>query len=111
MPSHPSWDDLDEFLEPDDFASLATITLKGGAVLRDVAGIFEEPGMSAAIGTFEQDTTRPTFLCKWSDVSAVRRGDLFVIPDAAGMLKNYEAHKTPARTGDGMAVVSLEPSL
>ncbi|RQQ37068.1 head-tail joining protein [Burkholderia stagnalis] len=111
MPSHPSWDDLDEFLESDEFASLATISLKNGAVLRDVVGVFDEPGMSAGLGTFEQDTTHPTFLCKWSAVSAVRRGDLFVIPDDAGVLKNYEAHKTPMRTGDGMAVVHLGPSL
>ncbi|HDR9259624.1 TPA: hypothetical protein QDB21_005646 [Burkholderia vietnamiensis] len=111
MPSHPSWDDLDDFLDGDEFASLATITLKSGAVLRDVSGIFDEPGMSASLGTFEQDTTRPTFTCKWSDVSAVRRGDLFVIADDAGVPKNYEAHKTPMRSGDGMAVVHLEPSL
>jgi hypothetical protein len=106
MPAQPSWDDLDAFLDTDDFASLATITLASGTVLPDIAGVFEEPGMSAALGTFEMDTTRPTFMCKWADVSAVRRGDLLVVEGG-----NYEAHKTPVRLGDGMAVVTLEPSL
>ncbi|WP_322009229.1 hypothetical protein [Paraburkholderia sp. J12] len=106
MPAQPSWDDLDAFLDPDEFASLATITLANGTVLESVAGVFEEPGMFATLGTFEQDTTRPTFTCKWSDVTRMRRGDSLVVEGG-----NYEAHKTPMRTGDGMAVVYLEPSL
>ncbi|WP_296652874.1 hypothetical protein [Paraburkholderia sp.] len=106
MPAQPSWDDLNAFLNPDEFASLGTFTLADGTVLEDIAGVFEEPGESAALGTFEQDTTRPTFTCKWSDVSRVRRGDALVVEGG-----NYEAHKTPRRTGDGFAVVILEPSL
>lgn len=105
MPAHPSWDDLDDFLDADDFASQVTFTLADGTVL-DFLGQFDEPGITANLGTFEQDTTRPTLHCKYSDVVRVRRGDAAVIEG-----KNYEAHKSALQTGDGMAIVYLEPAL
>lgn len=111
MPSHPVWDDLDDFLDVDDFACVAIVTLADGTVLPRVVGVFDEPGTLAALGTFEQDTTRPTFTCKWSAVSVVRRGDVFVILDDSGVPRSYDAHQAPTRTGDGMATVRLEPSL
>jgi hypothetical protein len=105
MPTKPAWDDLDDFLEPLDFASLATITLKDGTVLANVAGLLDEPGLAAQLGTFEQDTTRPCFTCKYADVSRVRRGDVFVIEG-----RTYDAHKSPHQDGHGMATIELEPS-
>lgn len=106
MPTHPQWDNLDDFLEPGDFASLATITLASGKVLRNVAGILDEMGVAAQIGTFEQDTTRPTFYCKAFEVTAVKRGDSLLIEG-----KRYEAHKKPHQDGHGMATITLEPAL
>lgn len=105
MPTKPAWDDLDAFLDPDEFASVATITLKDGTVLENIAGILDEPGLAAALGTFQQDTTRPHFTCKYADVSRVRRGDVFLIEG-----KTYDAHKSPHQDGNGMAFIELEPS-
>jgi hypothetical protein len=106
MPAHPAWDGLDDFLDPDDFASVATITLASGVVLQPVAGVLDEPGVTIAAGQTEMDSTRPIFTCKFADVAAVKRGDAVVIE-----AKNYEAHKKPHQLGDGMALLFLEPSL
>jgi hypothetical protein len=105
MPAKPAWDDLDTFLDPQDFASLATITLKDGTVLANVAGLLDEPGLAAALGTFEQDTTRATFTAKAADVARVRRGDVLLIEG-----KTYDAHKAPRQDGHGLATIDLEPS-
>ncbi|SAL03130.1 hypothetical protein AWB77_06714 [Caballeronia fortuita] len=105
MPTKPAWDELDTFLDPDDFGSVATITLKDGTVLTAV-GLLDEPGLAAALGTFQQDTTRPVFTCKYADVSRVRRGDLFLIEG-----KEYDAHKSPHQDGHGLAAIELEPHL
>lgn len=105
MPTKPAWDDLDDFIIADDFASLATITLKDGTVLENVAGLLDEPGLAAALGSFQQDTTRPTFTCKAADVVRVRRGDLLLLEGRA-----YDAHKSPHQDGHGLATIELEPS-
>jgi hypothetical protein len=106
MPAHPAWDGLDDFLDPDDFASAATITLANGTVLPPVLGVLDEKGISASAGQTEVDTTKPVFTCKYADVVAVRRGDAVVIES-----KSYEAHKKAHQLGDGMALLFLEPSL
>jgi hypothetical protein len=105
MPAHPAWDVLDDFMDPDDFASQATITLGNGSVVIAM-GVLDEPGQTIGVGTAEMDTTRPVFTCKFSDVAAVRRGNAVVIESKA-----YEVHKSPHAMGDGMALLYLEPSL
>lgn len=104
MPAQPAWDDLDAFLDPDEFADLATITLKDGAVLEGIPGLLDETGLAASLGTFQQDTTHPCFTGKSADLARVRKGDLFVI---AG--KQYDAHKGAHQDGHGLSTVQLEP--
>lgn len=105
MPSHPDWDDLDDFLQSEDFASPAVVTLKNGTVLT-VMGILENPYQAARLGGFEQDSVRPQFHCKYQDVLLVRRGDTFVIEG-----KTYDAHKGAEPDGTGMACIDLEPGM
>lgn len=101
----PAWDNLDEFLDVDDFAVTATITLRSGQT-RPVAGIYEGPYVKARVGDdIEQDTTRPTFTCKAADVIGVQRGDGITIPGEGpfGILT------TPQPDGTGMAVLEIAP--
>lgn len=101
----PAWDDLDEFLDPDDFAVKATLTLKSGQT-RPVNGIYAGPYTQGHLGPdYEEDTTRPKFTCKAADVVGVTRGDSISIPGEGvfGVLTN------PQPDGTGFAVLELAP--
>lgn len=106
MPSHPDWDDLDDFLQSDDFASEIVVTLNDGTVLPTFLGQLENPYQAARLGGFEQDTLRPKLYCKLSDVVLVRRGATFLIEG-----KTYDAHNGPEPDGTGMACIDLEPGM
>lgn len=100
----PAWDNLDDFLDTDDFGVAATVTPASGAP-RTVKGIYEGPYLKARLGETEQDTTDPTFTCKAADVVGIRRGDGITIPGAGsfGILTH------PQPDGTGMAVLELAP--
>lgn len=99
----PAWDDLDAFLDADDFGVVATITLKSGAT-RNVTGIYDGPYTMGILGReTEQDTDKPKFTCKASALSGVQRGDGITIQGegAFGILT------LPQPDGTGMAVLEL----
>lgn len=100
----PAWDDLGDFVDTDDFAVAAVITLQSGQT-RPVNGIYEGPYVKAALGDTEQDTAAPTFHCKAADVVGVKRGDGITIPGegAFGILTH------PQPDGTGMAILELAP--
>lgn len=100
MPA-PAWEDLDAFLNVDEFAVTATVHLQGGTT-RAVRGIFDDPYLNAELGEYEFDTNRPRLTCKESDVIGVLRGDTVVIGS-----KTYDVLSTANPDGTGMAVLEM----
>lgn len=102
MPT-PAWDNLDAFVNTDDFAVLATVTLHDGAV-RMVRGIFDDPYLNAQLGEYELDTSRPRFTCKEADVIGVLRGDTVEIDG-----RTFDVLTSAQPDGTGMAQLELAP--
>lgn len=95
-----AWEDLDQFLSPDEFAVVALLRRVDGDT--EVTGIFDDPYMNTEIGEYDLDTTRPRFLCKEDDLAGARRGDELTIDGVT-----YDVMTEPQPTGDGMAVLEL----
>lgn len=114
MPA-PSWENLDDFLQPDadgGFACTAIITLQVTGETRTVVGIFDDPYLNADIGEYEADTSAPRFTCKESDVAGVDRGDTWQEADPktrAPVGPVYDIMTMPQSDGAGMAIVRMEP--
>lgn len=102
MPA-PAWEDLDEFLDPDEFADVAVITLQGGDTLQ-VTGIYDDPYLNAELGEYDMDTSRPRFTCAEADVVGVTRGDIAVIDG-----QEFDILSSPQSDGTGMAILDLAP--
>lgn len=98
----PDWDDLDDFLDTDDFAVLATITPKVGRV-RLVSGIYDDQYMGATAGEYAADSSKPRFNCKLVDVLGLKRGDKIVIPGEG----TFSVLNEPEADGTGMANLEL----
>ncbi|UWS06397.1 head-tail joining protein [Phaeobacter inhibens] len=97
----PAWDDLDAFLQVDDFAIKATVTPRGG-VPRQIKGVFDEPYFNAQLGEYEVDATQPRLTCKAADVVDLRERDQVTING-----QNYYLLSNPQEDGTGMAVLAL----
>lgn len=100
MPA-PAWEDLDAFLNVDEFAITATVSLQDGTT-RTVRGIFDDPYLNAELGEYEMDTNRPRLTCKESDVIGVTRGDVVEIDGKA-----YDVLSAPHADGTGMAMLEM----
>lgn len=97
----PSWEDLDAFLDPGDFAVWGVITRASGGTAA-AAGIYDDPYLSVDAGGFEADASRPRFTCKAVDVAGVERGDTIVIGRQV-----FDILTDPQLDGTGMAVLEL----
>lgn len=102
----PAWEDLDDFLQADDFASSAVFTLPGGQVLPAVLGIYDDPYLNAQLGEYEVDTTSPRFTGKLSDLARVVRKSIAVVT-ADGVATTFDVLTDVQPDGTGMAVVKL----
>ena len=100
MPSL-SWDNLDAFLQADDFAIEATVTPQGG-VSRVVSGIFDESYLNTQIGEFELDASQPRLTCKAADAVDLQAKDEVQIDG-----QRYLLLTGPQFDGTGFAVLSL----
>lgn len=100
----PFEEDLDQFLQVDDFAHACELRLDGGEV-RQVRGIFDEPFLDADLGEYRLETSQPRLLGKEVDFAGVRRGDTIVIK---GRVFNVMA--SPQIDGTGMATLRLSPT-
>lgn len=100
MPS-PAWEELDEFLQTDDFATAAIIRLQSGET-RPVNGIFDDPYLSAKLGGFDRDDNHVTFYCKESDCVGVQRFDTMTIDGVT-----YDVMTTPQSDGTGMSYIVI----
>lgn len=96
-----AWEDLDVFLDTDDFAVPARLRAPGKTGT-DLKGVFDDPYMNVEIGEYDLDTTRPRFLCRAADAASATRGDELVI---GGVV--FDVMTGPQDTGDGMAVLEL----
>lgn len=111
MPA-PAWENLDDFLDPDEFAVLAVVTFQDGSEARQVTGIFDDPYLNAELGEFDMDTSKPRLLAKESDFVGVGRGDVLTITErnARGIVTKtttYDVMTGAQSTGDGMALLAL----
>lgn len=110
MPT-PSWDDLDQFTDPDDFGVRAVVQLQaGGPPLRIPGGVFDDPYLNTQLGEYEPDTAAPRYVCKESTVAAVRRGDTLRLVDAQWQPLDgitYDVLHAPEPDGTGMATIRL----
>lgn len=113
MPS-PLWEDLDQFLDTDDFALFGTVTFQSGGAAT-FTGIFDDPYLNAELGEFDMDNMKPRFLCRETDVADIERGDTILIfqKNAAGAVvwsKAFDILTSGQPTGDGMALLELAPA-
>jgi hypothetical protein len=99
MPA-PVWDDLDVFVDTDDFAVTATITPTTGA--RDIPCIFDDPYLNAQLGEYEWDGGKPRITAKETDLIGVTRTTPVFVNG-----KQYYALTNPQQDGTGMAVLTL----
>lgn len=101
--ANPAWDNLDEFLDPDDFAVVAEFRGdRGQGSPFTVNVVFDEPFMDAQLGEYLMDAPRPRVTCKAADVASLKRHDTAVINGIAFALQH-----DPMPDGNGMAVVEL----
>lgn len=74
MPVESS-DDRVAFLSEDDFGEEATYTPYGLAAVSGIAGIFDDPSLSVAMGEGAGVMdARPTYLCRSDDLPGTARG-------------------------------------
>lgn len=100
----PAWDDVDQFIDPDDFGVPVTVRLQNGTV-RTFPGIFDEPYLNTHIGEYEVDTRLPRVHCLEKYVLGVTRGDRC---DVDG--KKFDILAAPHADGTGFAVLELAPA-
>lgn len=102
MPA-PAWEDLGEFLDPEEFAVSVTITLLNGST-RQVVGIFDDPYLNAQLGEYEADTSEPRFTARESDLAGVTRGCTVTVAGGA-----YDVMTAAQPDGTGMSIVRMAP--
>jgi hypothetical protein len=99
MPA-PVWDDLNIFVDPDDFAVVAVLTLSGSS--RNVKCIYDDPYMNALLGEYDWDGSKPRITAKETDLVGVTRTTPVFVNG-----KQYYSLTNPQQDGTGMAVLTL----
>jgi hypothetical protein len=103
----PSWEDLDEFLDDDDFAFSAVIALQGGGTV-SLSGLYDGPYVNPTLGDVEQDRQRHSFTCREDLVGGVHRYDTIAITFPAPVgAKTFNVMTDPHLDGTGIAVLEL----
>jgi hypothetical protein len=98
----PSWDDLDEFIDTDDFAVSAIVTPKAGGSSRVVKVIYDDPYLNAQLGEYDADISRPRIMLKESDSVGIKRGDTVTIDGTI-----FDVMTEPQADGNGLAMLDL----
>lgn len=102
----PAWEDLDEFLDEDDFAVPAVINLQGGGQV-SLSVIFDDPHAEPDMrDAYTKDDAMPRALCKESLVGAVRRGDRITITFPGGA-RTFDIVTAAQPDGTGMSTLEL----
>jgi len=116
----PAWDDLAEFLDPDDFGVLAVIAYQDGTKSDPIPVLFDEPATGlvferrqpmarpAKLGSYEADAENPSMVGTESSLARVQRRDGVTLTDSAGKRLGTFGVLTGAQPdGNGMAKVVL----
>jgi hypothetical protein len=98
---NPAWDNLDDFLQLDDFAVPAVVQFQAGGQ-RDIRGVFDDPSLTAKLGGYDRDDNQVTLTVKGSDAAGIRRGDTVSVAGTT-----YDVLTTPRADGTGMAAIVL----
>lgn len=73
MPA-PFWEDLDEFIDEDEFGVSAYFTPLEGGDPFEVVGIFDDAYSNPRLGhDYEMDTQKPSLICKEPDAANIKR--------------------------------------
>jgi hypothetical protein len=99
MPN-PSWDDLSEFFDADDFAVVAVIVQAG--VAREVLCHFDAPHVDAQAGGYEANSADVFITAPETALAGIRRG---ATCNVGG--KTYAVLDSPQGSGTGTAVLKL----
>jgi len=99
--THPDWEDLSAFFDPDEFATTAVIT-RGADLVAEVLGIFDDPNEVARLGEFDMDHPTPRFTCPEAAVAGVQPRDIATIEGKA-----FDVMEAPQLDGTGIAVLIL----
>ncbi|RKR02596.1 hypothetical protein C7446_2314 [Kushneria sinocarnis] len=100
MPA-PDWEDLDVFLDEDEFACRVFVQRADGVEL-SLSGLFEDAYYDAQLGEYAMDSIRPRVWCQRVDVPGVQRGDTCRIEGT-----RYDILTEPQGDGTGMAMLEL----
>lgn len=99
----PSWENVDDFFDLEDFAVGATIAPHGGGSTYTVPGLFDDPYLNAALSdALDRDDIRPRFTCSFAEVASVTRFDTLTVEG-----KTYDILSAPHGDGTGIAVLEL----
>lgn len=98
----PSWENLDDFLDPADFAGPVVLHPQNGQD-RTINGIFDAPFLNAQLGEYEPETSQPRVTAKASDLVGITRGDMATVDGEVYDVMAVEPD------GTGMAVLRLAP--
>lgn len=101
MPA-PAWENLDDFLSPDEFADLATFSRHDQVIAKDVPGIYDDATMNVEAGEYDMAASVPRFTCAHARVAMLKKNDSAVIGGEAFLLDH-----DPRADGTGMAVIEL----
>ncbi|MGY0328935.1 head-tail joining protein [Xylella fastidiosa subsp. multiplex] len=101
---HPSWDDLDPFLETDDFAVTAQLHSETSGRVHQCTIVFDATYIDADIGDYRMNAPEPCFTCKETDVMHFKKHDYARIQN-----RHYRLTHDPQPDGTGMALVRLAP--
>lgn len=109
MPS-PSWEDLGEFLDPDEFGVQCLVTFKAGGMRRFFV-IFDDPNVTARAGEYERDDRLPIAGGRECDMVGIHRGDSCAITferaNSTRYTQTFDVMKDPEPRGDGWSELVL----
>lgn len=97
-----AFENPDDFLSTDEFATTATFSRGGKVIAADVPGIFDDPTMNAELGEYDMNASAPRFLCVHAKVAMLKKNDEAVIGGTAYLLDH-----DPHADGTGWATVMM----
>ncbi len=101
MPA-PAWEDLDDFLSTDDFATTAKFSRAGVVTVPRAVGLFDDPTFNAQTGEYDIGASMPRFTGKAADLAGIKRNDDCEI-DGVAYVVDHDARAD----GTGMMTVEL----
>lgn len=96
----PSWEDITEFFDSDEFATKIELHLPSG--IRQILGMFDAAYAEARAGGFEDDIDKPILTIAATDAQGLQRG---CICNVLGV--RYALLTDPKFTGNGLATLVL----